>query len=357
MNEKDIKSLRWEKDKRLGLGDGLYLNLRKSSKTYIIRKQISGKTQIITLGKSPALSLRKARLKAAEYLVKRDVSTSTVKELVEKYYSEIVIPTSKVPNQVIGYLNNIEAEFGHKKNIDVTRSMLVRFIQIYSKERGARSADRIRSYLKQVFSYAVELGWLDSSPMSEVTKRITGYQSIERSRVLSPDEIKMIWNWKNNSIGWQKTEDNCRVIKFLLLTGLRISEAQKGYQDGDKFRIDDTKGRHGKHETRPHWVHLTDTAKGLLPLPHCTATNIQAWLRRKLGNEGYKEKESRFTPHDCRRTFATMANDKGVMPHVVEKCLNHKMEGMMAVYNHAEYEQERIEAAEIVEKTILEVIK
>ena len=37
MNEKDIQALKWEKDQRIGLGNGLYLNLRKSSKTFIVR--------------------------------------------------------------------------------------------------------------------------------------------------------------------------------------------------------------------------------------------------------------------------------------------------------------------------------
>jgi integrase len=354
MNEKDIKALKWESDKRIGLGNGLYLNLRKSSKTFIVRIQHDGKSQIITIGKHPILSLKDARVKAMNLMLKEDISKVNVSQLKDKYWEEIVIPQSKVPNQVIGYLNNIENEFGRRKVIDITRAMLVRFIQSYSKNRGARSADRIRSYLKQLFNYAVELGYLDESPVLGVTKRITGYKNIERKRVLSDDEIHMIWSWKNNFQGWQKTEDNVRIIKFLLLTGLRISEAQKGYQDGDKFRIDDTKGKHSKEEQRPHWVYLTETAKSLLPLPTCTATNIQAWLKRKLVNEGI---ESRFTPHDCRRTFATMANENGVMPHIVEKCLNHKLEGMMSVYNHAEYENERIECAILIEKAIIKLLK
>jgi len=33
----------------------------------------------------------------------------------------------------------------------------------------------------------------------------------------------MVRNWKIADQGWQKTEDNVRVINFLLLTGLRIS--------------------------------------------------------------------------------------------------------------------------------------
>jgi integrase len=164
----------------------------------------------------------------------------------------------------------------------------------------------------------------------------------------------MVWSWKNPDQGWQKTEDNVRVIKFLLLTGLRISEAQNGYIDGDKFRIDDTKGKHPKHKTRPHWVHLTDTARALLPLPECTPTNIQAWLRRILDNEGI---EDRFTPHDCRRTFVTLANDAGISPYIVERTIGHTLQGMMKTYNQADYEAERIECAEAVEKAIMSMVE
>jgi len=355
MNENQIKTLKWKQDKTIGLGEGLYIRVRKASKTYIIRKTVDMKAQVITLGKSPTLSLRQAKLEAMKYLLERDVSTVTVTRLIGQYLKDIVYPTSKVPNQVEGYLNHIDNSLGRFKLINITRFQLVQFIKTYSETRGARSGDRVRSYLKQVFAYGVELGYIQhENPMLGVTKRVTGYIPIDRKRVITPDEIKLIWSWRNAEQGWQKTEVNVRVIKFLLLTGLRISEAQSGYVDGDKFRIDDSKGKHPKHEKRPHWVFLTEEAKALLPLPKCTQTNIQHWLKRKLTAENI---EDRFIPHDCRRTFATMANDNGIEPFIVERALNHRMQGVMATYNHAEYEADRIECAKVVEAAILKVIE
>ena len=358
MNEKTIEKIQWQgKDAVMRLELGLYLNIRRSSKTFIIRKTVNGKQHVITLGKSPALSLRQARLEAATYALENSVSNVTVGKLIEQYRKDVVDPTSKVPKQVYGYLNHIDSRFGRQKVIDIERFDLVAFIQQYSEDRGARSADRVRSYLKQLFDYAVELGYLKGeSPMAGVSKRVTGYIAKKRKRVLLPDEIRQVWAWKNQKQGWQKTEDNARVIKFLLLTGLRISEAQKGYVDGDKFRVDDTKGKHSQDEKRPHWVHLTETAKSLLPLPKCTATNIQAWLRRKLDSEDYKAKD-RYTPHDCRRTFSTIANDNGVDPFIVERVLNHTLQGVMADYNHAEYEKKRVLCAEVVEAKILNILE
>ena len=97
----------------------------------------------------------------------------------------------------------------------MTRFQLVQFIKEYSETRGARSADRVRSYLKQLFAYGIELGYIQhENPMDGVTKRVTGYIPVDRKRVITPDEIKLIWSWKNAKQGWQKTEDNLRVIKF-----------------------------------------------------------------------------------------------------------------------------------------------
>jgi integrase len=355
LSESYLRSLTWSgSDKRISDGEGLYINLREHSKTWIVRKKKANKTQIITIGKWPALSCKQARKDARKFTDELDISAITVTELANEFLTDVVFPESKVVKQVEGYINNIKDEIGCLKVIAVKRAQLTGYIKRYSSERGARSADRMRSYLKQLFSYGVELGYVTGeSPMDGVTKRVTGYKAIDRSRVLTMNEIRMVWSWKNEDQGWQKTEDNVRVIKFLLLTGLRISEAQAGYIDDDKFRMDDTKGKHSKHEKRPHWVYLTDTAKSLLPLPKCTATNIQAWLRRKLINEAI---DDRFTPHDCRRTFATIANDNGIQPFIVERALNHRMQGVMSIYNHAEYESDRTECANVVESVVLSIV-
>lgn len=55
----------------------------------------------------------------------------------------------------------------------------------------------------------------------------------------------------------------------------------------------------------------------------------------------------KFTPHDLRRTGATRLADLGVAPYVIEKILNHAMEGVLAVYNKAEYLEERRAALEM----------
>ena len=179
---------------------------------------------------------------------------------------------------------------------------------------------------------AIELGWRDDNPAAVIGARVTGYKYEPITRVLTHDEIRQLWAW---------TGDNAALLRFLLLTGLRISEAQRGRAEGPLWRVEKTKN--GK----PHWVFLSVTARAQTSAPfEVSPTAVQAWVkRRKVG----------WTPHDLRRTFATLAMDNGVLPHVVEKCLNHSLDGMLRVYAHSEMSEERIAAAKTVERVVLEI--
>jgi len=331
-----------DKDQMLSDGNGLYLRIRPGgSKTWIIRKKHLGKTSITRLKRYPDMGLKEARLKAAEMAMDKHVSTVRVVDLVKKYMEEVVLDSHKRADLVQGYMDRaVIPHLGNRKVRDVTRAELVSVIQQYAK-RGPRTADQLRSNLKKLFSYATELGIADINPMNDVTRRVTGYKAISRDRVLSDGEIKLLWDLDH---------DNARLLRFLALTGLRITEAQKGYQDGERWVVPVSISKN----SRAHWVYLTDAAKSQLPLPKCTPTNIQAWLRRLLNKHKIKP---RFTPHDLRRTAATRMADSGVEPFIVERVLNHTLEGVMAVYNRAEYAEERINAANILENHIKEVVE
>jgi len=56
---------------------------------------------------------------------------------------------------------------------------------------------------------------------------------------------------------------------------------------------------------------------------------------------------SDWSTHDHRRTCKTKMAEMGVMPHVSEKILGHKLSGMLAVYDQHDYIKEQIEAAEM----------
>ena len=45
--------------------------------------------------------------------------------------------------------------------------------------------------------------------------------------------------------------------------------------------------------------------------------------------------------HDFRRTARTHLEALGTPPHIAERCLNHKLKGVVGIYNRHDYFEER----------------
>ena len=52
---------------------------------------------------------------------------------------------------------------------------------------------------------------------------------------------------------------------------------------------------------------------------------------------------AKFGPHDLRRTASTLLHEAGYNTDWIEKCLAHEQRGVRAVYNKAEYREQRTE--------------
>jgi integrase len=272
-------------------GDGLNIRIRQNgTKTWVIRRKRGGKTGTETIGEFPDMDCKAARAEFAKRSFSPNLNRLTFGELLDEWYSRRIEPRYRVT-----------------KNAETTPV----------------AANRCASTMKLALNYAVECGYLDRNPLQAVTLRVIGGEEKTRGRVLTDDEIRWVFS------------DQCRpLMRFLLLTGLRISEGQSGKRDGDFFRIERTKNG------TPHWVYLPELAKQQLTgAIDVSPTAYQAWLRNTA--------KKTFTPHDLRRTFATRLAGLNIPPHIIEKCLNHRMQGVMGIYNRAEYEADRIAAAQV----------
>lgn len=340
LNERKIRDARpGQKDAWLGDGDGLWLRIRTSgTKTFVLRRKSAGKTTIETLGDWPQHTLKTAR-QAAERrrLLEVNPGALTVGEAVRTFLDRVIERRYRRPEQIKGYLERDLKTIADKQLVDVRRSHLSAIIQA-KVEDGPVAANRLLESIRRFFRYCAEMGWVEDSPATALSRNIAGGPEEPRARVLSDDEIRKVW---------AVPAPHGPLLRFLMLTGARIGEAQRARWmdvDGETWRIPAEYSKNG----REHVVHLSTQARAeLTALPRRgdglifgarTDTAVQAWLKRWCERENI---EPRFTPHDCRRTFSTRMNSIGIAPHVVEKCLNHTMQGVMAVYNRAEYLEER----------------
>lgn len=329
------------KDIWKGDGGGLWLRIRVSGyKTFVLRRKRGGKATVETLGEWPYLKLAGARREAeSRKYIEVNPESQSVADAVKKFLERRIEPSYRRPEQIQGYLIRDLAPIASRQLINVRKDELA---EIIAKKvaAGPVAANRLLESIKRFFGYCAEMGWLENSPAAALTRNIAGGKETARERILTDNEIRQLWTIP---------APHGPLLQFLLLTGARIGETQKATRseiDGELWRIP---AEHTKN-ARAHLVHLSPQARAALDaLPRrenllfgiTSTTAVQSFIKRWCERQGI---EPRWTAHDLRRTANTRMNEIGIAPHIVEKCLNHTLQGVAAIYNRAEYLDERREA-------------
>jgi integrase len=342
-------------------GGGLYFRKRENSSSWVIRRTQNKVSSFTTIGRFPDLSLAAAR-KELEKFGDNSADSKIVADLLNDWFDQNRTIWRR-PEQMAGYIRRLTKDDPHlvAMNIHSVDLMIVRkSLKNYADSHGNVAANRLMEILKQVFKHAVQVGYLKYSPIVDLTRKVVGGVEKTRERVLTDDEIRLLCS----------ADRHADLFRFLLLTGQRIRESQLARWEhitGDRLFIPATNNKSG----RDHWVALSKQVQGLLEsLPRgrgkifgiTSETAVQAYLKRwctrnKIGTINQETKhQDHFTPHDLRRTFATRLNELKVGPHIVEKILNHKMSGVMAVYNQADYVDERVAAMQLWADTLHDII-
>lgn len=331
-----------EKNTLIGDDRGLYLRITPTgSKSWIYRTKRGGSWRVVTIGKYPRVTLAAARMKAEELRQDTLPEHMTFGKFLDKWYADRVEPVYKTPESQIVYVTYGKQRVGNTAVLSIKTPQLVAALQDYAKDAPV-AANRCLSVWKLALDYAVELGLRDDNPLARVTIRSVGGSERERDRVLTDEEIKQFWN--------AKSLNHRGVLQFILLTGCRISEVRLGYHDGDEWVIP---AQHSKNK-REHRIHLTKLAQQVYE-PHNVTDDAITIALRTWQRDNHV---TRWTPHDLRRTFATrIAGIPNMGLHIVEKLLNHKLQGVLSVYNKHAYEPERRAALEQWAKMVARIAK
>jgi integrase len=220
-------------------------------------------------------------------------------------------------------------------------------------ERSAATARLTFSYLRPFFKSARREKKCQVNPTLAVDLKELGLTREARSRFLTPDELRAVWR-----ATYEVPEPYGPVLRLLVLTGQRRSEVagmaaeEIGAVSASSWTIPPERAKNGKK----HIVHLSPQAlaelagrrrnRGLI-FASTKGTRLTGWSKiKKMLDE--KSGVSGWRLHDLRRTFATVAAETlKVPPHVADKVLNHVagvINGVQAVYQHAEFLEEREQA-------------
>lgn len=333
LSDKQVKALKATgKDVMRADGGGLYVRVSvHGTKTFVYRKRENGVARYLTLGEYPHIGLAEARTKVS-LLQGKAIGIVTVQEAVDAYLGHIE-GEYEHPEQVRRRLeSDIVPVLGNRRLDSVTTKDLSDALQMIVDRGSPVAANRTLADVKHVFNFAYEKGWVRENPTNRITRKVVGGKEKTRDIVLTDDEIRLLLKELKSDRWEKKTRAG---LALCLLTGQRASEClgMKGEVRGAWWTIP-------KSRTKSK---LSDHKIYLVPLARYVGRHVEQCDHRTL-SRALNRAKMRYTPHDLRRTMATKLSDLGVAPHVIEKMLHHQMEGVMAIYNRAEYLPEKKEA-------------
>jgi integrase len=313
----------------------------------------------------------------------------TVDEIIDERIEWMKVPVKKPDGEMRPRLESWEGfashlrrfvspRLGKKLPSEVTKHDIATLSNdIVAGRFGAPSVSNARHMRKAVsglFNWAAEAGrdYVTASPCVNLPKLDPEHP---RTRVLSEAEIKIFWNGLDrNDLPWDRKTR--LALKFELVTVLRSNELL-GAQRSELFDLD---GEHPRFDVPLRRVKkrrviqqpLSDLAvqiirEALEDKEHVFASPLgdQPMNRKVMATalRGTKHKGKAktpgicallglkpFTPHDLRRTAATLAGDLGFDDAWIAKCLDHaaskKQEQVVPsvtgkVYNHSKRMKEK----------------
>ncbi|MFS1958035.1 tyrosine-type recombinase/integrase [Vibrio cyclitrophicus] len=398
MQDSELKKLqKLGKPVKKSLGRGLYFRVSaEGTGFWILRYSINKTRKEFTLGRygsrADEISLKGARDKAAETRVKINQGIDplaekkrlnrktyiTVNNIAEKWLSicERELKNPQIPRRV--YKKEIAPMIGDLSIKKVEPLDILAIVDKISQSGRPSIANDALAYCKQIFNRAIKEGAIKFNPAGALSIRDAGGSEKSRSRSLSFKELEITLNaMRENHHVFNR--DNYLAFCLLVTLGIRKGEliAAKWSEfnfETKTWHLPEERTKTGKaisiplpEEVLPWFRELSIKANGseyLFPSRrfskrrgYISDDTLNHALAKLFGNQGYIKKSKRELPnilgnkgidhfviHDLRRTCRSLLAELRVLPHIAEKCLNHKLKGVESVYDHYDYFSERAEA-------------
>jgi integrase len=315
-------------------------------KTFCVVRKVAGRVLRVTLGRHPDMTpeqAKKAALSALSSLASginpTDTKRSnkakavTLAEVLSDYLTARKTLKPRTVKDIHAAFREVCPEWLDKPLVKITAGK----IEKQHREHAARSKARANvamRYLRALFNFAMaKYKDSDGEPIIKhnpvkILSEVRAWHRVDRRKTLiKPHELG---GWVNTVLDLP-AEGHRDYFMVLLLTGLRRNEAMNlQWSDvdltGRTLTIRDPKN-HNDH-TLPLSDYLLDlfTRRKAAALSEFVFTDEAG---RRVSNLRYAqdriEKASgvRFTPHDLRRTFATIAESIDIPAYALKRLLNH----------------------------------
>lgn len=395
LNNKKLDALiRAGDDVRKALGGGLYFRIARNTPSWVVRYTIAGKRSQIALPKAyPRMSINEAKRTALEILENAKlgidpkserkkaefVDIRTVDQLFEDWHQSYLIKHVKNPQIPARYYRKeIKRHIGVMIIKDVTPQHIRKIVDDVVVSGRMSTANKTLGCLKQMFDHAIKLNLTTYNPAQAFTPKDAGGSEQSRERALPLSEIEYVFKTLREQ-HHIFTRDNYLACCLLLCLGCRKGELIAA--KWEHFSLDKkiwycrpNKQRKNSPPPKPVPIPLSEqTITWLTELNVRSAGSEYVFpSRRRSKRRGYisddtinhalskmfgMQVDSKKQPypnmlseiepctvHDLRRTCRSLLAKLGTPEHIAERCVNHKVKGLVGIYDRHSYLDERREA-------------
>jgi integrase len=333
----------------------------KVLRSWVVQYRRGGTSRRLLLGSAAALSAEQARTMAkkalgliahgadpqADRADRRDKDKHTLRTVIDEYLAvKQVRPRTLI--EITRYLQ-VYCRPLHGMPVDkVARKDIATRLVAVGREHGSISAARTRAALSAFFTWAMQMGIVESNPVIGTAKP---GDTTPRDRVLTDDELTAIWRACGD-------DDFGRIVRLLICMPCRRSEigaiAFSEFDNPENPSAWTLPAERSKNN-RAHTLPLLPMALAIIKaVPKMVSrdflfgvrgTGFTQWAdaKRALDQRLGDKVKAPFVLHDVRRTLATKMADLGIAPHVIEQILNHRSghkSGVAGIYNRSSYDRE-----------------
>ncbi|HCR4031746.1 tyrosine-type recombinase/integrase [Morganella morganii] len=357
--------------------DGLYVAVTKNGTiSFRYDYRFNGRRETVTFGKygPDGITLAQARelLNDAKKQLNAGVSPAASKrdgidkrkgatvfsEYTVRYMQGTRMADSTRKRKEDTIERDIEPALGRLTLEEVTPQKLRALCEKLCERGGHATALCVREIVGSVFDYAIDRGYEVANPAKSI--KASSIATFEpRERAMNEREIGVFFRELENYSCYPTLK---LAVKFVLLTMVRKTEFIKatwGEIDFERKQWVIQKERMKKR--REHVIYLSRQALEILtgfkvcamgsdylipgrydirkPLSNAALNNVIDGVVKRINEKGIN-----FEPlsvHDLRRTASTLLHEAGFNSDWIEKCLAHEQKGVRAVYNKAQYADQR----------------
>lgn len=236
-------------------------------------------------------------------------------------------------------------------------------------DKQPTQAGRLLGILKQALRFLSVHDQANCLILEVLRVKDVGKPVATKERNLQNHELAALWNFLN---GTGQTDSrrrigkrNMLIMKLILVFGCRTVELRRALKSefdmvNNIWVVPDFKSKTGHTIRRPIPAAVKPDIQLLIDLYPRTPILVPPETKVDSKTPASGQTLASIAPrineilcldswgaHDLRRTIDTKMAELGVLPHVTEKIIGHKMQGVMAIYNKHDYLADQLIAYEL----------